>query len=303
MTEEIPRISVVICFLNASRFIAETLESVAAQTFRDYEVILVDDGSTDDSQSIAQEWTRRDLRFRYVEHEGHINLGLSASRNVGIRLARAEFIALLDADDVWVPEKLEEQLALMERDESLAMVCGGVRYWESWAGGKDVITPTGGTPGKRNPPEATLQFYPLGAGPAPCPSDLLLRRQHVLAVGGFEEEYRGAKAMYEDQAFLAKLYLSAPILVSEKVWLSYRIHGASIVANVMREGRYHEVRGYFLAWLRRYLDEKGIGEGAVRRRLAWVMLWDRPLIARARGLFRRVSSGIARRWKRLFRTA
>ena len=88
---------------------------------------------------------------------------------------------------------------------------------------------------------------------APCPSDLFLRRAAIAAVGGFEERFTGANQMYEDQGFLAKLYLSSPVYFSSQVWLSYRQHDDSCVAEVTRSGQYHQVRRYFLDWFAGYL--------------------------------------------------
>src|SRR5437868_4835588 len=104
------KVSVIVSFLNAQKFLGEAIESVFAQTFRSWELLLVDDGSTDASSGLALQYvTQRPERVRYFEHEAHRNLGLPASRNVGMREARGEYVALLDADDVWLPRKLAEQ--------------------------------------------------------------------------------------------------------------------------------------------------------------------------------------------------
>ncbi|HEX8089705.1 MAG TPA: glycosyltransferase family 2 protein, partial [Blastocatellia bacterium] len=95
-------VSVIIIFLNAEEFIAEAIESVFDQTYSDWELLLVDDGSTDASAEIALRYAAGYRgRVRYLEHEGHQNRGMSASRNLGIASARGEFVAFLDADDVW----------------------------------------------------------------------------------------------------------------------------------------------------------------------------------------------------------
>lgn len=250
-----PRISVVICFLNGAPFLAEAIDSVLTQTFSDFELILVDDGSTDGSSATARAYEHADHRVRYVEHAGHANIGLSASRNVGIRAARAEIVALLDADDVWASTKLAQQLALLDAHPDVAMVCGGTRYWRSWDGvghDEDVATAL-----RQNliiqPPEALFEIAPLGRGGAPCPSDLLLRKQAMLDVGCFEEHFRGPLALYEDQGFLNKLYLHYPIYVSSQIWLRYRRHGASISANVARASKSLTARCYFFDWYGKYL--------------------------------------------------
>jgi glycosyltransferase involved in cell wall biosynthesis len=267
---ERPRISVIIIFLNAERFIEEAIASVLAQDYADLELILVDDGSAEVCESLAKSYAERFAPFvRYACHAGHVNRGMSASRNLGLAQARGEFVAFIDADDVWAPNKLGEQLAIMDAHPRLGMVCGAVRYWYSWDGGVDTVVPTGHAQDRVvEPPEATLELYPLGRAAAPCPSDLLLRLSAVERVGGFEEHFTGANQMYEDQGFLAKLYLSSPCYFSSRVWLSYRQHAESCVSEVKRSGRYLEVRRYFLNWFAEYLARR-----PERSRRVEVALW------------------------------
>lgn len=252
----LPTVSVITIFLDAATYLDEAIASVMAQTRPDFELLLCDDGSTDGSSRIAREWAARaPARVRYLEHEGHVNRGMSATRNLGLAAARGEFIAFIDADDVWRPRKLAEQVALMRAHPELGMVCGTVDYWRSWAGGDDVLVPTGHVRNRVvRPPEATLALYPLGKAAAPCPSDMLVRRDAVEEVGGFEEHFTGPRQIYEDQGFLAKLYLARPVWFSDSVWLDYRQHDESCVATVTREGRYHDVRRYFLTWFEEYVD-------------------------------------------------
>jgi glycosyltransferase involved in cell wall biosynthesis len=250
-----PRVSAIIIFYNGERYFAEAIDSVLAQNFRDFELLLVDDGSTDGSTAIARDYeARHPGRVRYLEHPGHANRGMSATRNLGLAHAQGEYVAFIDADDRWHPDKLADQIGIMDRHPELAAVCGTVRYWYSWAGRKDVDVPTGHVQDRLvPPPEASLALYPLGKAAAPCPSDLMLRRDVVMALGGFEEHFTGPRQMYEDQGFLAKLYISAPVWFASKVWLDYRQHADSIVSEVKRGGGVAEVRHYFLRWFETYL--------------------------------------------------
>jgi glycosyltransferase involved in cell wall biosynthesis len=251
------RVSIVTIFLNAERYLVESIESVLAQDFRDFELILVDDGSTDGSTGIALDYADRcRQRIRYLEHHGHANRGMSASRNLGVNVARGDLVAFMDADDVWRPYKLTEQVAIFDAHPEVAMVCGAVRYWRSWAGGEDRIIPTGHIQNVVVPnPQAATEVYPLGTAPAPCPSDLLVRRSLVLALGGFEEHFTGVRQLYEDQGFLIKVYLAAPVYFSDRHWLDYRVHSESCVASVSGGGHYDRVRSYFLDWLESYVAE------------------------------------------------
>jgi glycosyltransferase involved in cell wall biosynthesis len=250
-----PRVSVVTTFLNEECFLAAAVDSVLAQAFQDLELILVDDGSTDASTRIARDYAARYTPvIRYLEHQGHANRGMSASRNAGITAAIGELVAFLDADDVWEPMKLAEQVAIMDAHPEVGMVCGAARYWQSWSGGSDTIV----QPGHRvnevvSPPEATLAVYPLGKASSPCPSALLIRRDVLAGLGGFEEHFVGMLQLYEDQGLLAKLYLTAPVYFSDKVWINYRLHAASFVSRAKSEGSYDQVRCYFLNWLERYV--------------------------------------------------
>jgi glycosyltransferase involved in cell wall biosynthesis len=257
VTEAAPRVSVILIFLDGREFLDEAVASVMAQTMTDLELLLCDDGSTDGSSDMAQAWAARHPgKIRCLEHEHHANRGMSATRNLGIGAAQGEFIAFIDVDDVWHPHKLAEQVELMEAHPEIGMVCGTVRYWSSWNGGDDVLVPTGHVQNRVvRPPETSLALHPLGRGAAPSPSDMLLRREAVVAVGGFEEHFTGPRQMFEDQGFLAKLYLTWPVLFADSVWLDYRQHPASIVATVKRDGQRDEVRRYFFTWFASYLDD------------------------------------------------
>ncbi|MGY2134538.1 glycosyltransferase family 2 protein [Hymenobacter sp. HD11105] len=267
-----PLVTVVIAFLNEERFLAEAVESVLQQTYAHWELILVDDGSTDQSTGLAQRYAqRRRDQIRYCEHEGHVNRGLSASRNEGIRRGRGQLIALLDADDAWLADKLTQQVALFHQHPGIAMVAEASRYWYSWQPGApaDVMIPVGAPAGRVYPPrELLFLLYPLGAGAAPCPSGLMLERQALLAAGGFEESFTQHYQLYEDQAFLHKIYVREKVYVSASCGNYYRQRPGSIVQTVTQNGQYHVVRRYFLEWFAAYLRREGLGVAHVEALLA-----------------------------------
>lgn len=114
-----PRVSVIIPVYNAERFISETIESVTAQTYEDWEIIAVDDGSRDRSLEILKEYSKRYSRIRVISQK---NAGSSAARNNAIRVSRGEYIAFLDHDDLWLPDKLEKQVRILDSNKKLGMV-------------------------------------------------------------------------------------------------------------------------------------------------------------------------------------
>jgi glycosyltransferase involved in cell wall biosynthesis len=105
-------VSVIIPAFSAAADIRQTLNSVLAQTYQAIEVIVVDDGSSDATAAIVEEFVTRDTRFQLVRQS---NAGVGAARNIAIQRARGKYVAPLDADDLWFPEKLEKQVACMER--------------------------------------------------------------------------------------------------------------------------------------------------------------------------------------------
>lgn len=109
------KVSVVIPTYNSARYVITAVESVLAQTYRHFEVLVVDDGSTDDTKEVLSKY-EESIRYLYKP-----NGGVSKARNYGIQRAQGKYIAFLDADDVWLPEKLEKQIALLESDTNIGL--------------------------------------------------------------------------------------------------------------------------------------------------------------------------------------
>lgn len=262
---EIPRVSVICIFKDEERFLAEAIESVLAQNFRFFELLLVDDGSRDGSIGIAGQCAASHRHVTFLQHPGNANRGMSASRNLGLRHARGALIAFIDGDDRWRPAKLAEQVALMEGSPEAGMLCGRVNYWSSWNGGTDMEIATGHVIDDISlPPETSLAIYPLGTADAPCPSDVMVRRDLVDAVGGFEESFIGDLQIYEDQAFFAKLYLATPVLFSSATWLDYRQHDDSCVATTYRHGSHLAAWRHYLRWFYNYVGRISLPNDARR---------------------------------------
>lgn len=252
-----PLASVVIIFWNAGQFLREAIESVFAQTCTAWELILVDDGSTDTSPGIAQEYAGHyPERVHLVSHEQHVNRGMSASRNLGVRHAQGEYVAFLDADDVWSPGTLEEQIAILEQYPHVALVYGTIQYWYSWTGKpedreRDYIERLGVPSNTVVKPPTLLPLFLRDQ--AAVPSGLLARRQVIKRIGGFEDAFRGE---YEDQVFCAKVCLHEPVFAADRCWYRYRQHANSCVSIGLRTGESNSAREFFLNWLVKYLSEQ-----------------------------------------------
>jgi glycosyltransferase involved in cell wall biosynthesis len=278
-----PEVSVITAFLNEERFLSEAVESVIAQEFTSWELILIDDGSTDKSTDIAKFYANTyPGKIFYVEHEGHANKSTAASRNLGISKARGRLVAFLDADDVWLPEKLSRQVQLMQSHPRIAMLLEASEYWNSWDSAlkQDIVIQVGHIRDSVfEPPELAETIYPLVKGYAPCPSAIMVRQTALVKHGGFEAAFIGKYQLYEDQAFLMKFYLNEPIYISSQCNNKYRQRTGSCVQWVRKEGSYHVVRQYFLKWMQQYMQQHNIRYRGVQRLFRRAMdQYNRPVI-------------------------
>lgn len=271
-----PLVSVVIIFLNSERFLAEAIDSVRDQTWQTWELLLVDDGSTDRSTTIARRYADAEPgRIRYLEHDGHANLGMSASRNLGVAHAAGEWVALLDSDDVWRTDALESRMDALTNHPDADLVYGPARHWYSWDASSakaDTIQDIGVEPGLvRSGAALAAHFIEKGTG-TPCPSSIVMRREVFRRLGGFEAAFRG---MYEDQVFCFKAALGARVLVAGYSGLLYRQHEDSCCSVEFRANRQAAARLRFLRWARRHASRSAAADARLRQtvrrhyRAAW----------------------------------
>ena len=180
-----PKISVIIPAYNVAPYIGETLRSVFAQTFTDFEVIVINDGSPD-TEEFERVLTPFRERLRYLKQE---NRGASAARNAGLRAARGEFVAFLDADDLWLPNYLEDQLAVI-RERKCDLVCAdALIVGESPDAGRTYFEAV-----METAPPREVTFLDLLSGERSLiTSGVLVRRERVLEAGLFDEQLRNAQ--------------------------------------------------------------------------------------------------------------
>jgi glycosyltransferase involved in cell wall biosynthesis len=251
-------VSVIIIFLNSEKYIEESMDSVLAQTYSHWELLLVDDGSSDKSTEIALRYAAQyPGKIRYLQHPDHQNRGMSASRNLGICNARGEYIAFLDSDDYWLPERLETHVRALDSHPEVGMLYGTAKYWYGWTGQpedheRDYVPELSMRKDTLFDPPALLPLLLEGKAEVPCMCSILVRRDVVQKIEGFEESFRG---MYEDQAFYAKVCLSAPVLATNDCLAWYRQYPNSSTGIASKSGRILETRKRFLDWLKGYLAE------------------------------------------------
>jgi glycosyltransferase involved in cell wall biosynthesis len=174
-----PAVSVITAAYNVAPYLPAAIESVLAQTFSDFELLVVDDGATDESPRIAEDYARRDARVRVLHRP---NGGISAARNTALREGRAPLFAILDGDDLWAPGFLASQLAVLEGRPEIDLVTGNAWF----LGGSLDGRPARPWPDPR--PEPDLATIIADEDAVFCMT--VFRRRVYEAIGGFDERFR-----------------------------------------------------------------------------------------------------------------
>ncbi len=219
------KVSVMIPTHNYGRYLGEAIQSVLAQTFADIEVIVVDDGSTDNTREVVGSF--KDSRVRYIYQE---NRGVSAAQNTAIKAAEGEFVAGLGGDDIWLPEKLELELSMLNSHPEAALVCSDAYVFDS---------ATGAILGRRwhdkpfhywvDPARAARQPLRelLARGCFIAPQAMLVRRVVFAEVGYFDESL----VTHEDWDLFVRIVCRYPINTLDVPLVKIRAHEASLTAD------------------------------------------------------------------------
>jgi len=177
MRQSTPKVSVLMSVYNAERYVREAVESILSQTFGDFEFIVINDGSTDGTREVLE--GIRDDRVRLLHQE---NVGLTRSLNRGLRLARGEYIARMDADDISLPQRFEREVALLDGDPQISLADTAARRLRD--DGERVLCPTAAF---AEPRVSLMLENPVHHG------NVMVRREALLAVGGYDEHFRYAQ--------------------------------------------------------------------------------------------------------------
>lgn len=213
-----PLISVIIPVYNGDRTIKETVESVLNQTFRDFELIVIDDGSIDRTLEVLS--AIHDPRMQIFSYQ---NAGLAASRNRGLAIASGEYVSFLDADDLWMPNKLLAQLRTLIKDMWASVAYSWTDYIDESG---NFVRPGGYLAANGDVLAKLLTIYFLENG-----SNALISRQAVLDVGGFDETLSAA----EDWDLFLKLASRYRFVAVLEVQVLYRLSANSMSADVARQ--------------------------------------------------------------------
>lgn len=247
------KVDVIIPAFNAAKYLPTTIESVISQTFDDWQIWLVDDGSTDNTAEVVAPFLDRlGSKLQYIKQQ---NQGQPRARNAAIRASSGEFIALLDADDVWLPCRLEESLKTLDEHPNAGLSYGLITLVDSE--GK-----LGGT-FKGNPKYAEGHIAPylyMRKVELPCPT-ITFRRRCIDEVGMFDEKMRAT----EDRDLCLRVALRYEVAFVPKVIAYYRMSPGSLSTDTERVVRAQ------LLFIRKHYGSKGCGLRP--RQISWARVY------------------------------
>lgn len=231
-----PKVSILVPSYNAAHFLPLSLESALSQSYQDFEIIVIDDGSSDNTKEVVQGYIDQyPHKIRYFFQE---NQGLPSARNKGIELSQGEYLALLDADDQWLPCRLDEEVKILDRDSLVGIVHGNITNIDI---NNNVI----------NTPRRDVRFLSgsifdhifLRDADISCPT-VLLRRSCCDAVGTFDVKLTGLGC--EDRDLWLRISRKYKIVYIDKVLSYYRVSAQSMSRNMkkMLEARLYVIDKY-----------------------------------------------------------
>lgn len=216
-----PAITAVIPAYNAAEFLPATIQSVVEQSFTNWELLVIDDGSTDNTANVVRQFCTQDARIRLISQE---NSGVSAARNRGAQESTAELVAFLDADDRWLPTKLSAHVEHMTQHLESGVSFGRV----------ELIEADGATTGKLTN-NISQQLRPedfFYTNPTVTTSNMVIRRALFLAMGGFDQTMQ----YNEDVDLLLRIAMQgeASIDAIDRVLVQYRLHTSGLSSTLLK---------------------------------------------------------------------
>ena len=274
----VPAISVLMPCYNAERFLPEAIQSILDQTFGDFEFVIVDDGSTDNTLNVLRMFAERDHRIRVIEND---HGGISSALNRGVAECRGEWIARMDGDDIALPDRLEKQVKAA-RENPRVVVWGAYAYHINRDGRTLGISRTG--------PTSEQHFREMrssGGEVHVIHPTAMLHRQTLLGAGGYDAKYNGC----EDFELFDRMSECGPVVAITEPLLRYRIHSSSVsmkkfftmrrLASYVIERHKQRLKGETLT-LERYLDQQSHQPPTAK--LAWWIFHTSGFYYRKAGL-------------------
>lgn len=229
-----PKVTVLMAVYNSEKFLKPAIDSILNQTFGDFEFLIINDGSTDESAKIILSYV--DERITYVENEQ--NIGLTKSLNKGLRLAQGEYVARMDADDVSLPERLKKQVAYLDQHQKVALVGAHSALIDEQGQIYQQYKPYNWT--------SELLFYSLAFRNVMAHSSVMFRTQTIAAIGGYDENVRTA----QDFELWQRVTRKYAAMILPDILIHWRNNEAGI-SNKKKEQQQKQAESIYINYMRK----------------------------------------------------
>jgi len=242
-----PTVSIVMPLYNKAPYVAEAIESVICQSFLDWELLIVDDGSTDGSTNIVQRYAKQiPNKIQLIQHASKHREGVNASRQLAVNDSKGSAIAFLDADDVWFPERLSHDTAILaEHLNAEAVVSKSMYFWPDESEPTRLDRPSPLYNRVIDPPILFEDVFIHSNSEPASPCSVTIRRSAVAAM----EPWDPALPVAGDLKYFAELYFKFPVYVSDRCMAKYRQVPDGICGTSARDGSWREPLTRVRAWL------------------------------------------------------
>lgn len=245
-------VSIIIPCYNSGKYLAECLESVLFQDFTDFELLIVNDCSVDNTLQIANKYATIDKRIIITSTSDTQSMGASYARNKGFEISTGEYIVFLDSDDIWLPTSLRRLVNLIEEHNEVGWVIGNCIYFKDYRYNIDSYQYS-----KFDFEEGVYEKYDLilkfisNFNQTPSQGAAIIKREVIDTINGWENEF---KMNYTDQAFYSKIVCETRTFVTYEYFLLYRNHEESASLTAIKSGAFKKNEKIFFQWLNRNLE-------------------------------------------------
>ena len=237
-----PTLSILMPVYNAEKYLAQAVDSILKQTYTDFEFLITDDASTDQSFAILRRYAQSDPRIKLTKQEK--NVGLQKALNQMLKEAQGKYIARMDADDIALPNRFTDQVKILATDKEVIAVGGAFNLIDEKSRFLTVIRPP--------QDNDTIQEKALAGHTPICHPSVMMRREAVLQVGGYDESLKTV----EDLDLFLKLGEIGELRNLQESVISYRLHGASVSETKGQQQRREAYQVCKRAWKRRGIEGK-----------------------------------------------